>query len=161
MKKLLVAVIVIALLATGSGVALAGGPAEKATGTVGGPIRGWYADFNAHESMGNRPAKGDMYMWSDEVGRELYLDVKYVEIDGDEGWFSALCTYDSFGTVGGKWLFVKVYDGGTPGRKGDYIGWDWNSDTNEANAAGRVSTMADPANWWAVTDGNLVVHTYD
>jgi hypothetical protein len=38
---------------------------------------------------------------------------------------------------------------------------DWSSDTNEENAEARVLTMGDLDNWWAVTDGNLVVHTYD
>ena len=153
---------VVLVLTLCSGLAFAKGPAEKATGTVGGPPRGWYADFNAHEAKENQPAKGSMHMWSDEVGRELDLQVKYVSVEGDTTWFAALCTYDSW--VGhshyrvGKWFFVKVHDGGTPGRKGDHIGWDWNSGTNEADVVTRVSNMVSPANWWSVTDGNLVVH---
>lgn len=162
MKKLIVMALAAALVVTlGSGVAVAGGPAEKATGTVGIPVNGWYAHFCAHEAKDNRPAKGSMHTWSDKVPRELYFDVKYVLVEDDTAWFAGVCTFDSKGINEGKWLFAKVYDGGTPGRKGDYIGWDTHS-VNEAHAAARVSGKLDPTlgRWWPVIDGNLVVHTY-
>jgi len=136
--------------------------AEKVTGTVGGPPRGWYAEFDAHEAFGHRPAKGAMRRWSDVVGRVTYFDVKYVRVEGNTAWFAAVCTYDSSTTDNreGKWAFVKVFDGGTPGTTGDKIGWDWNS-VNETDAESRVEAMDTPDNGpWSITDGNLVVHTY-
>ena len=171
MKKLIVITLAVVLVLTlGTGLALAEGPAEKATGTVGlgvpiaggVPGVGWYADFNAHEEMDGRPDKGSMRIWNDEIGRELYYDVKHVLVDGDEAWFAALCTGDSLETLEGMWLFVKVYDGATPGSKGDEIGWDWigRGIIAEEIAMDLVSGMETPGHWWNVIDGNLVVHTY-
>jgi hypothetical protein len=98
MKKLIAITLAMVLVLTlGTGLALAQGPAEKATGTVGlgEPVVGWYAEFNAHEEMDGRPEKGSMRTWNDAIGRELHYDVKYVLVDGDEAWFAALCTWDS------------------------------------------------------------------
>ena len=139
---------VLVLLLLGFSNAFAGGPADKATGTVGGPPRGWRADFNAHEEVDGRPAKGTMRMWSDEVNRELELLIVDVTVEGNEAWFTANCISDSW--VGhphyrvGHLLYVHVEDGGSPGTN-DYIGWLWDNP---------IIT-----NRWQVTDGNLVVHT--
>ena len=163
--KTLIAIAVIATLLLSSGAALAKGPAPKATGEVGIPVNGWYAEFSAYyvgtKVVGGQTlhiGKGSMRRWSDVVGQDLRYDVKYVRVNSNRVWFAAKCTYDTGNTYVGKWLFVKVDDGGTPGRKGDYIGWDWNSGTNEADAAKRVRIYGSPANWWPVIDGNLVVH---
>ena len=169
MKKIIITLVTIMTLTLAfASPAFAGGnghgkgPAEKATGTVGVPVRGWYSGFNAHEAMNGRPAKGDIFMWSDEVSRELELDIHYVEVDGDDAWFAALCTSDSFDTVDGKWLYIMVHDGGEPGLNGvDQIGWDWDSGTNESNAESRVNINDTPSNWWDITDGNLQVHSTD
>jgi len=142
---------------------LAGRAAEKATGTVITSSRGWSTSFNAHEAANGRPAKGEMYFWSDVVVRELDLDVRYVTVEGDEAWYAALCTYDSW--VGhphyrvGRWFFVKVEDGGTPGTAGDKIWWDWDSGTSESSAESRVLGKETPNYEHTIIDGNLVVHT--
>ena len=100
-----------------------------------------------------------MTTWSDEVGRTLSYNVKYVIVENDKAWFGAYCIYDSAGGAKeGDWLFVKVYDGGTPGWNGDKIGWDWNS-IDEHHLLRRIKGQSDPNNWWDVIDGNLVVHT--
>ena len=158
MKKLITITLAVVLVLTlGTGLALAKGPTEKATGTVLDDNE-WYADFNAHEGMEGGPAKGSMRTWNDVIGRDLYYDVKYVQVEGDKAWFAALCTGDSLGQLVGMWIFVKVQDNATPGSKGDKIGWDWES-TNEGNAEGRVLTQEDPINERGVIGGNLVVHT--
>lgn len=165
MKKAIIFIIIAALVLTVTpALIFAGnnGPAKKVTGEVLVPVRGWYAEFNAHEAFSNKVyAKGAMRMWSDEVGRDLYLEVKYVNVEGDTAWFSAKCTYDSWGKVEDKWLFVKVIDNGSPGIYNDEIGWDWTSGKDESLAEKRVTGMDDSDNNWTVQDGNLVVHSYE
>jgi len=164
MKKIVILAIATVLVLS-TGVALAGGPAEKATGYVrlNGWAEGWYAQFNAHEEMDSRPAKGSMRVWSVISGRELHFDVWYVLSEGDYAWFAAKCTwYNGIGSNKvGQWLYVKVYDGGTPGCNGDEIGWDWT--TSETVAAAFVSGQGHPPfpYWTNVVEGNLVVHTYE
>lgn len=141
------------------------GPAEKATGSIS--IFEPYDDghrevsFNAHEAKGNRPAKGQMkdlvYDPDGNLRRTFEYDVEYVNVDGDTAYFGAQCTYDSAGTQTGEWLYVKVHDGGTPGRKGDHIGWKWGTETEVSDW---VAGGTEAPGWWrAATDGNLVVHT--
>ena len=168
MGKLIIIIVTAFLLLTlPSGAVFADGqgkgPAEKATGWVSidnSTGQGdWYAEFNAHEAKDNRPAKGTMRTWNDTISRDLQYDVVYVNVDGDTAWFAAQCTYDSAGKQVGKWLFIKVDDGGEPGWGGvDHIGWDWNS-TSETNASNRVTSGDTPANWWTIDEGNLQVHT--
>ena len=166
MKKLIAITLALVLVLTlGTGLALVKGPAEKATGTVGlgEPVVGWYADFNAHEEMDGRPDKGSMRQWNDLTGKDYYFDVKYVQVDGDEAWFAALCTsYSPGGAKKGWWLFVKVYDGGSPGSEGDEIGWVWKGVVEPEDVENEFLSwvLADPVNCWDVIDGNLVVHTY-
>lgn len=163
MKKIVILAIATVLVLS-TGVALAGGPVAKATGTVGlgEPVVGWYARFNAHEEMDSRPAKGRMQTWNVTSLRELHYYVKHVVVDDDTAWFAAQCISDSGGVYDGQWLFVKVVDGGTPGAAGDEIGWDWSSGMDETDAAERVRSEETPDHWWGVViDGNLVVHTYE
>jgi len=165
--KGLITIALVVVLLLNTGVALAKGPAGKATGNVGFEESGveWHAEFNAHEAMNGRPAKGSMRIWSDVIEREfLFDDVKYVKVrvDWDLAWFAAKCTDDNLPSDDpdykvDQWLFVKVKDGGTPGRNGDKIGWDWDS-ADEADAASRASSHGVPAGWWAVIKGNLKVH---
>jgi hypothetical protein len=134
------------------------GPAEKATGKVQVDVRGWWLDFNAHEAKDGRPAKGEALAWSDEVGRTIELTVKYVKVEGNEAWFAAQATSDTFGTLVGRWLFVYCMDGGSPGSK-DQIAWDWDSGTDSVpDAASRVDAMETPNNLHTIIEGNLVVH---
>lgn len=142
------------------------GPAEKATGSVSlyEPYDGGHreVDFNAHEAMENRPAKGKMtdkvYDANGNWRREFHYDVEYVRVDGDYAHFGALCTADSEDQQTGKWLYVKVHDGGTPGRNGDHIGWKWGTESEVDNWVENGS----PTDWWRMPiEGNLVVHSHD
>ena len=132
------------------------GSAQKATGGVEAE-NGSSAQFNAHEAKGKQPAKGRIQISNGE-GRKFRCDVKAVRVVGDYAWFAAECIADTEDSRVGQWVFVKVYDNGSPGRKGDRIGWDWDS-ADEANAVNRVLNGSQPADWWDVIRGNLVVHS--
>ncbi len=136
------------------------GPGEKANGGVSVSESGLHISFNAHESRKGSPAKGQAGVESVETNRRIHVKVKYVVIEGDNAWFAGRCTSDSEGTAEGAWLFVKAIDNGTPGRKGDRIGWDWSS-ADENDARRRVETLDAPDHMWDVIGGNLVVHGED
>ncbi|GEM_PF-4092826 len=146
------------------------GPANRVTGgiEVEEPWADSYASvsFNAHQEKGNRPAKG-MFKWElmddGEVTRTIEVDVMYVKVEDNTGWFAGECFYDSDdGELEGQWLFVKAYDGGTPAREGDQIWWEWLDDDDEDEyPEKKVARGDDPENEKPITAGNLVVHYYD
>lgn len=163
MKGKIVAIIVIGVfVAAGfAGAAIAGrpldaGPAEKATGCVVTGPRGWGIDFNAHEEKGVRDAKGQIYLWNN--GREIEVDVEYVNIDGTWGYFAGISTYDSIAGTGteGSWFYVTVHDDGTPGTNGDEIWWEWDTEDTVKNM---VENKLKAANEKSILEGNIVVHT--
>lgn len=168
MKKVIIFVLIsVLVLLTPALIYAENGPAEKATGSINiyEPWDGGHreVEFNAHEAIGDKEAKGKMVdnvYGPDGVLRRVFIyDVKYVRVDGDYAHFGALCTYDSGAVLTGKWLYVKVYDGGTPGTNWDHIGWKWAS--NETLVASWVTSGTTPGWWRMATEGNLVVHTYD
>lgn len=157
----LLSVPVFAQIQTGNSI----GPAQKATGFISiyEPWDGGHreVDFNAHEAMMDRSAKGEMadYVYGPDgnLRRVFEYRIFYVRVDGDYGHFGAKCNYDSVGNLEGNWLYVKVYDGANPGSSGDYIGWKWGSETQVMSWVENGSTTG----WWRkAIDGNLVVHTY-
>jgi hypothetical protein len=140
------------------------GAAEKATGSISlfEPWDGGHrkVSLNAHESIGDRPAKGVMidnvYGPDGSLRRTFRYDVKDVRVEGNMAYFAALATYDSEGVKDGDWLYVRVKDDGTPGTKGDYMGWKWASDESQAKAW--VTGGAPTSMWRPAINGNLVVH---
>ncbi|MBA7697109.1 hypothetical protein ES703_105767 [subsurface metagenome] len=169
MKKVIIftLIVVLILVLTPSIIYAKNGPAKKATGSIS-IFEKWDGghreiEFNTHEAKDGRDAKGKMVdnvYGPDGVLRRVFkYDVKYVRVDDDYAYFGALCTYDSEAGKTGKWLYVKVYDGGTPGTIDDHIGWKWASD--ETEVASWVNSGAIPGWWRMATEGNLVVHTYD
>lgn len=161
---LLLGVLAIALVIVIPAVAAAKGPVKKATGAVSISLESFHMSFSAHEGSSTRPAKGSAYTRGGETGREGTYTVRYVLVSGNEAWFAAICDYDSAnGANEGMWLFIRVYDGGTPGVNGDYIGWDWRCRYDEECARSRVVSMditRPPKRFWPVIEGNLVVHTH-
>lgn len=141
-----------------------GGAAQKATGSIS-IFEKWDGGYrevslNAHEAKANRPAKGQMvdmvYGPDGNLRRVFEYEVKYVRVDGDVAHIGALCTLDSADALTGNWLYVKVEDGGTPGRKGDGIGWKWGSESNVESWVDNGSSTG----WWRIAiDGNLQVHS--
>lgn len=104
------------------GTALAGGAADKATGSgqfYNGAGRQMYVDFNAHEAVDNRPVKGDYYqeiLSGGPVG-SWSIDVDYADVRPDIGRacfggtvYAATGSLARF--VNGR-AFVAVQDGGS------------------------------------------------
>jgi len=119
-----------------------------------------YLDFNAHEDTGTRLAKGQIYWYRDHPtygDRDLWCDVHYVSVDSGEAYVAAYCWLDTAGKQTGKWLYMIVEDGGTPGSEGDKMYAKWFNTEPEASAAVEGTVFS----YWvayALVDGNLVVH---
>ena len=160
MKRLTLLVLIALLTALVPVTALAKGPAAKGTGGISiyEPWDGGHREvsFNAHEGD---PAKGEMvdyvYGPDGELRRVFKYTVYAVNVEDDTVYFGAYCWYDSEGAQTGQYLYVKAYDGGTPGTAGDAIGWRWGSQsavTSWVNNDGATG-------WWrGAIAGNLVVH---
>ena len=164
MKKfallMLMAVLVLGLIAS---VVVAGGPANRATGSVWldlGDGQNRYMEFDAHAGKELRPAKGTFcwYQWTGtqewyDTNPVFVLEVEYVKVDSDTAWFAA--GPDS----GGRWLVAKVLDGGTPATDGDVVSLEWVGSAAVAEqwvAEGHVLTYV-----YTSIGGNLVVHYYE
>lgn len=92
------------------------------------------------------------FRYSDANGGSYRAKVKYVKVSGADAWFAGKVTKASDPSWVGKWVFVKVHDGGT---SGDMVSGSF---TDEATAKLGVATMANPADGpFAVTSGDLVV----
>lgn len=148
---LLVGVTVVPILARGKA-------AEKATGSVELDIvppdsDTRHASFNAHEAIGNRPAKGK-FSWTQTRPGVTYwflVDIENVLVDGNEARFDGVvvAANDVTSYRIGQQLFVHVVDNATPGAGGDELDCHWVID-------GEVK----PTYYYNVIAGNLVVHTY-
>lgn len=154
-----------------SGTSAAGGPADKATGsvtTVANKAGVYFAVvFDAHEGKDGRPAKGDFaltkYDADDTVQWLQEYEVKYVRVEGDVAYFGAM---RRDGSRRGHWYCIYVLDGGTPGRKGDRVSWQRPDDLGTDAHALYDAWVSDwVANATAtggrrIVAGNLVVHTH-
>jgi hypothetical protein len=150
------------------------GHTEKATGDVmfynsypGWDPTGQYFHniFNAHET-----GTGKGSMTSSVIGfttgltyRVYECDVKYVNVNGSASpayaYFAGMCTSDTEGTLVGKWLVVKVEDGGTPGSNGDRMRSKWAF--NESEAEEWVIYEENLGDYRDIEIGNLQVHYYE
>jgi hypothetical protein len=131
------------------------GPAEKATGSFGFHAYGndYWVEFNAHEAKDGRPAKGTYYTYTNNV-KGWEAEIECVNVDGSYAYFAGPVVGAS------KWAYIVVYDGGTPGRKGD-LNWSYFKDETTARnwvAAGHIEPWSPMP--YVVNSGNLVVHTY-
>ena len=133
------------------------GPTEKATGHIEFTRDdGKYiiAEFNAHEAIGDRPAKGCYMWWNYNPDGTLYRNITVeilptkVIIDGNTAWFAGECTYDSWHSIEGNLLYVYVEDNTTPGATGDIIAWKWGNPPDPIDDSRPIE------------EGNIVVHTY-
>ena len=161
MKKVVVFLIVLALVLTLTPALIYAkkGPAEKVTGSIeiekAGGDRA-FAEFNAHEAIGDKSAKGVYHWWKTTsdgttITREIYIDVTDVMVSGNEASFIGICTYDSLGSSNvDKWFLVEATDGGRPGAGNDGVGWDWFSSEPSFGDVIKAKT---------IIDGNLVVHS--
>lgn len=130
------------------------GPADKATGSYWVEVNGssYYTEISAHEAIGNKDAKGNFYWSGVRGGQPYYFEATVTDADISGNTAKVWGTVDNVvGTshirVGWTFWFIVV-DGGTPGSNGDTMEYQWLTGNN--------------SHWNGnVTDGNLVVHTYE
>ncbi|MGB8658268.1 MAG: hypothetical protein WCE90_10875 [Candidatus Zixiibacteriota bacterium] len=112
-------------------------------------VRCW-AEFEV-KTVSDTSTKGWL-KYHDADGLRFRMDVTCVNIVSDhDAIFSGPIVSTSDTSYVGKWLLIKVHDGGSPGSKGDTIGGEflrYDPGCNNPPAGG-------PAN---VESGNLVVH---
>lgn len=162
MKKAIVFIVIAALVLTITPALIyaKNGPAEKVTGSIEiqrSDEKSAFAEFNAHEAIGNKSAKGEYHWWANNedgsLFREIYVNVTDVMVDGSDAYFKGQCTYDSQGGANvGKWFLVMATDGGSPGAGSDDVGWEWFD--SEPNFIASVKSKT-------IIAGNLVVHAYE
>jgi len=161
MKKVFIFIMVVALILVLTPAiiyAAPKGPAEKVTGSIEiqrDDEKRAFAEFNAHEAIGDKSAKGEYHWWATNTDsslfREVYINVTDVMVNGSSGYFKGICTYDSQGGANvGKWFLVEATDGGSPGAGNDDVGWAWFSSE---------PSFVDTVNDKTIIDGNLVVHS--
>lgn len=147
------ALVVGLLLFAGAGLSLAASP-PKATGgitftTVEDSVEIQHrVEFNAHEgdpdwgNLNYRASNGDWFR----------VDIQCVTVVGKRAFFSGPIVSASQDEWVDKWLLVIVFDGGTPGRKGDLV-WGEMYDSDPGCQPQPFPDTPSP-----VEDGNLVVH---
>lgn len=97
--------------------------------------------------------KGNAY-YSDASGLWYFVNVKAVSVSGADAWFAGPVIAGNVGV--GNWLFVKVHDGGEPGKLVDQA---WGSFTDEISAVNGVTGHVAPGDGpFTITSGNLQVH---
>jgi hypothetical protein len=95
------------------------------------------------------------FTYSDATGINYVMNVKYVNVSGDESWFAGPTTSGNFGI--GTWIFIKVADNGEPGVGHDQI---WSAEVaDETVAKNSVANKLNPAGGpYIITSGNLQVN---
>lgn len=117
-----------------------------------------WAEFSTRQGKDGLSATGSLHLWSEDNSRQTYVNLAYLNVDGEYAWFAGQCTNDN-GSLTGRWLFVAVHDGGNPGRLADHIWWEWlpNSPDAEAVAKSKVENLEKPADNKSIKAGNIVV----
>jgi hypothetical protein len=145
--------------------AMAGGPADKATGSVeiGLESPGVYLVFNAHEAKDDRPAKGEVYTLmstAESAGAYSQWRVNCVTVEAPAAGFVAelALTTDPNMQVGQK-IWIKVTDLATPGSQGDLVAVQAVDEELAASLCAAPATLlGSPELELPVLSGNLVVH---
>ncbi len=149
MKRLLVLAMSLGLVAAMAVPALAGGAADKATGSfVYKDVK--IVSFNAHEEMDNRPVKGNLWISPNAI--DFYtVDIEWADIDPDAGTacFGGTISAEGFyAERDGKTQAFYAKDNGEPGAGEDLF-----------RAYGTNTTTCPPdLDPQMVLTGNLQVH---
>lgn len=124
----------------------------KATGGVGFTASGLerWLEFNAHADYNDHAAKG-MVNYKDANGDRYKVDVQCVTVVDEWAYFSGPIVSTNRTDWEGLWALFAVFDGGTPGRKGDKVFGTF------ANADPGCQPFFPPV-MFDVEKGNLVVH---
>ncbi len=138
-----------------AGLSLAEVP-HKATGGIffvtienGEELQRW-AEFEAHEGYNDHSAKGWLN-YHDTNKVRFRVDVQCVTVVDEWAFISGPIVSTNDTSFVDQWLLVVVFDGGTPGSKGDKI-WGEIYDSDPGCRPFHPSDMSD------VKGGNLVVH---
>lgn len=98
-------------------------------------------------------AKGSLRYSEIPAGTAFTMDVRYAQFDGKTAWFAG----PGVGAAAGdQWLFIKVVDGGEPGKGADQISFEARYPADAMNAVALKLTPA--VGPYAITSGNLQVH---
>lgn len=142
------------LVIAGAGLSLSASPPKATGGVVFTTVEDGMdvqrkIEFNAHATD---PAKGKLN-YRDSNGDWFRVDIQCVTVlsDDAEAFFSGPIVSASDTTFLGQWLLVAVYDGGSPGSKGDLV---W-GEMYRYDPGCQPDSIPGP---WAVERGNLVVH---
>ena len=160
-EKILIITVTVFFLA-GTGTANAASPANNATGKLqivddGG--RAASVRFDASEACEGQPAKGSLTCSFIDQAQPNSVKIQIVKIDGQFAWLAGQCIS---GDLSGRWFFVVVHDGGQPGRLVDHIWWEWlPAGADENTARTKVENLEKPAGNKSITDGNIVVSSYN
>ena len=73
--------------------------------------------------------KGNAY-YSDADGNWYFVNVKAVNVSGADAWFAGPVVAGNVGA--GSWLFVKVHDGGEPGKLVDQASGSFTSESRHS-----------------------------
>jgi len=140
------------------GTAFAGvGPASKATGgvTLDAPWGETLFTFSAHETT---PPRGEAQFRMLTTGQYYHAKVRCVNVIAPDTALFVLEVTSSNEPWVGLWVFIKVYDGGTPGTKGD-LAWGGFVDKEVALEHCKAGTTPDDLlTLSSVLRGNLVVN---
>jgi hypothetical protein len=152
-RKLSVAALVVGLVLLLAVPALAGGPANMATGSgywTNGQGLDFYAEFNAHEAMDNRSAKGYLLQVLVDGTGGFTVNVDSVQVYETYACFGGTTdsAWGTYASRAGQYRWTMVKDGGEPS-VADYLRGSWevskpaycsggNPGTNEAWSGGNV-----------------------
>ena len=125
---------------------------------VSGDDASVWIDFTAAGAKNSRAIGGSFCCQPDGEGKKTCANVVYMKVDGRYAWLAGKCTSDSSG-LAGRWFFMAVHDGGTPGYLADHLWLDWLPDTPDAESVAKrkVENLEKPANNKSIEAGNIVV----
>ena len=136
------------------------GPAPKATGGISYEAAGLdrQAQFQMHDGDAVGKTDKGMFKYSDANGDWYTVEVTAVNVSGDMAFFAGPVVAASQPGWVGLWLSAAAHDGGEPGATVDHI---YGIFTDQATAEANVSGEVAPGPAFAVTNGNLQVHSYE
>jgi len=118
----------------------------------------WF-EFKAIKEANNiRISDGFFRCWPEDKSEETSADVVYMQVDDGYAWFAGKCTNDN-GDLTGRWFFMVVHDGGTPGCIADQLWLDWLPATPDAEtiAKAKVENLEKPAVSKSIEAGDIII----
>lgn len=123
-----------------------------------------WLEFKSQKAENSKTADGIFHIWQNDANKGLKLKVVYIKVDGKFAWFAGQCIEDKdSGKLMNRWLFLTVYDGGTPGKLVDQLWCEWLPDSKDAKkiAERKVKKLEKPKTNKPINSGNIVVNSYE